>query len=378
MSGARPPVRSIIRVVLVGIVLVACAILAYANRDLIAEGWLTLTNAEPGWVVASVLAIAVAFFSMAEVMRLLFRSAGVGRATVGATNALTLASNAWSVSMPGGVAFATALQVRRQLQWGASAVVVSWFVVFSGALSFLGLAALAVVSLFFIGRQPAPTMLIATAAAVLALTLLLWWFSRNTTLIEKLATWILGLVNRVRRRPADQGAESLAARIGQLTEVRLTLPCLALVFTFSLLNWLADVLCLYAAIRAIGVDRISLTGTLLAFVTGKVAGFIQATPGGVGPVEAVLTGTLVAGGMVGSDAFAAVLLYRIVSLILPAFVGWAVFLLGFDGVDPRRPDPGTPEGAAAAPLPRPTDGQPAHRPADPLSHPTRSDQETTP
>ncbi|WP_448852622.1 lysylphosphatidylglycerol synthase transmembrane domain-containing protein [Corynebacterium sp. 335C] len=347
MKGPSPAMRRVLRVAVGAVVLIVCAVLAYANRELIAEGWLTLTTAEPGWVLASVLAIAVAFFAMAEVMRLLFRAAGVRRATMASTNALTLTANAWSVSVPGGVAFATALQVRRQLQWGASAVVVSWFVVFSGALSFLGLAALAVVSLFFIGRQPAPTMLIATGVAVLALTLALWWFSRNTTLIEKLARWILGGVNRLRRRPAEQGGDALAARIAQLTEVRLTLPHLGQVFTFSLLNWLADVLCLYAAVRAIGVDGVSLTGVLLAFVTGKVAGFIQATPGGVGPVEAVLTGTLVAGGMVGSDAFAAVLLYRAVSFVLPAFVGWAVFLLGFDGVDPRTAD-GDADGAAAA------------------------------
>lgn len=319
-----------IRLVLAAAVIITCAVLAYANRELIAQGWLTLTAAENGWVLASLAAIVLAFFSMAEVMRLLFRAAGVRNATVTSTNALALSSNAWSVSVPGGVAFATALQVRRQLQWGASAVVVSWFVVFSGAMSFLGLAALAVVSLFFIGRQPAPTMLIGTAIAVLALTALLWWFSRNTTLIERLGRWVLAGWNRLRHRPADTGAEALAARIHQLTEVRLTVAHLGLVFTWSLLNWVADVLCLYAAVRAIGEDGISLTGVLLAFVTGKVAGFIQATPGGVGPVEAVLTGTLVAGGMVGSDAFAAVLLYRIVSFILPAAIGWAVYLLGYD------------------------------------------------
>ena len=61
-------------------------------------------------------------------------------------------------------------------------------------------------------------------------------------------------------------------------------------------------------VRAVGADDVSINTILMAFVFSKVAGFIQATPGGVGPVEAVLTGTLVAAGMVGKDDVANVLI----------------------------------------------------------------------
>ena len=310
--------------------------LAFVNQKIMVDAWNAVINADPLWLLISFASVVIALYSMAQVMRLLYQAAGVSRATRRATNSLVLASNAWSVTVPGGAAFSTVLQARRQYQWGASPVIISWFILLSGALSFLGLAVLAVLSLFFIGSDPAPSMLIGAGAGVLALTLLLWWFSRNTALIEKISLWGLSLVNRVRKLPLDHGAEKTRITIQQLTKVKVGPWRLFVVFSWSMVNWLADVLCLYAAIRAIGVEDISVTAVLLAFVTGKVAGFLQATPGGVGPVEALLTGTLMAAGLGASEAFAAILIYRIMSLIIPAVVGWIIFFVSYGGESPRQ------------------------------------------
>lgn len=310
--------------------------LAFVNQKIMVDAWNAVINADPLWLLISFASVVIALYSMAQVMRLLYQAAGVSRATRRATNSLVLASNAWSVTVPGGAAFSTVLQARRQYQWGASPVIISWFILLSGALSFLGLAVLAVLSLFFIGSDPAPSMLIGAGAGVLALTLLLWWFSRNTALIEKISLWGLSLVNRVRKLPLDHGAEKTRITIQQLTKVKVGPWRLFVVFSWSMVNWLADVLCLYAAIRAIGVEDISVTAVLLAFVTGKVAGFLQATPGGVGPVEALLTGTLMAAGLGASEAFAAILIYRIMSLIIPAVVGWIIFFVSYGGEGPRQ------------------------------------------
>ena len=333
---------------------------AVRNWDSVVDGWRTFLRADFGWVLFSAAMVALSLYAMAEVMRLLLRSAHVP-VTRRATNSLVLAANAWSVSVPGGVAFSTALQVRRMLSWKATPVVISWFILLSGALSALGLVALAVASLFFIGRAPAWGTLIAAGTAVLAVTALLWWFSRNTTLIESAAAPVLRLINRIRRKPLDTGATKLRHGIRQLTEVRLSPGRMTIVFGWSFLNWVFDVVCLYAAVRAVGVEDVSATVVLLAFVSGKAAGFIQATPGGVGPIEAVLTGTLVASGMVGTDAVATVLIYRLVSFILPAVVGWIIYLVGFHddrrtmrdgepGTGPERDAPAeTPPGAATEP-----------------------------
>ena len=216
----------------------------------------------------------------------------------------------------------------------ATPVVISWFILLSGALSFLGLVALALGALFFIGAT-APGRLIAAGLAVLGLTALLWWFSRNTAVIETVAKQVLKAVNAVRRKPAEDGAAKLQTTIRQLTSVRLSPLRMVIVFAWSFINWVTDVICLYAAMRAVGAEDVTVNTVLMAFVFSKVAGFIQATPGGVGPVEAVLTGTLIASGMVGTDAVATVLIYRLVSFILPAVVGWIVYLVGY-GSDRRK------------------------------------------
>ncbi|WP_084082730.1 lysylphosphatidylglycerol synthase transmembrane domain-containing protein [Corynebacterium freneyi] len=319
---------------------------ALQNQDSVADGWRTFLRADFGWVLFSAAMVALSLYSMAEVMRLLLRAADVP-VTRRATNSLVLAANSWSVSVPGGIAFSTALQVRRQLKWGASPVVISWFILLSGALSFLGLATLSLGALFFI-RGDAPGRLIAAGLAVAGLTGLLWWFSRNTAMIETVAKPLLKAFNAIRRKPAEEGAAKLRATIRQLTSVRLGPVRLIIVFTWSFTNWITDVICLYAAMRAVGVDDVAVRTVVMAFVFSKVAGFIQATPGGVGPVEAVLTGTLIASGMVGTDAVATVLIYRLVSFILPAAVGWIVYLVDYGG--DRRKD------VAAEAADDPTDG----------------------
>lgn len=307
---------------------------ALQNQDSVVDGWRTFLRADFGWVLFSAAMVALSLYSMAEVMRLLLRAADVP-VTRRATNSLVLAANSWSVSVPGGIAFSTALQVRRQLKWGASPVVISWFILLSGALSFLGLATLSLGALFFI-RGDAPGRLIAAGLAVAGLTGLLWWFSRNSAMIETVAKPLLKAFNSIRRKPAEEGAAKLRATIRQLTSVRLGPVRLIIVFTWSFTNWITDVICLYAAMRAVGVDDVAVRTVVMAFVFSKVAGFIQATPGGVGPVEAVLTGTLIASGMVGTDAVATVLIYRLVSFILPAAIGWIVYLVDYGG--DRRKD----------------------------------------
>ena len=328
-SAASAASASWIRWALTPVILGVALWFALQNWDSVTDGWRTFLRADFGWVLISAATVALALFAMAEVMRLLLRAADVRLATRRSTNSLVLAANAWSVSVPGGVAFSTALQVRRQLQWGATPVIVSWFILLSGALSFLGLAVLAIGTLFFLGGA-APVRLVAAGAAVLGATGLLWWFSRNTALIEGVAMPVLRAVNKIRRKPADADEDRVRDTIRQLTSVELRPGRMILAFGWSLLNWIADVACLYAAMRAVGADDVSINTILMAFVFSKVAGFIQATPGGVGPVEAVLTGTLVAAGMVGTDAVATVLIYRLVSFILPAIVGWIIYLIGSD------------------------------------------------
>jgi uncharacterized protein (TIRG00374 family) len=87
-----------------------------------------------------------------------------------------------------------------------------------------------------------------------------------------------------------------------------------------------DYLALLCALRAVGADpRPSLV--LLAYTAAEALALVPLTPGGLGFVEAGLTGTLKLAGVPAADAFAATLLYRIVSYWLPLPAGAVAYLL---------------------------------------------------
>lgn len=111
-----------------------------------------------------------------------------------------------------------------------------------------------------------------------------------------------------------------------------------------------DYLCLLAALRATGSHpRPSLI--LVAYAVAGIVGMIPITPGGLGIVEASLTGLLVLAGVTSSDALLATLAYRLASYWVPLAAGpvaYGVFRIRYRG-HPSTPD----EGVSAAPQPPP-------------------------
>lgn len=81
-----------------------------------------------------------------------------------------------------------------------------------------------------------------------------------------------------------------------------------------------DFLCLLFCVRAVGSHpRPSLI--LLAYAVAGVIGLVPITPGGLGIVEASLTGLLVLAGLSGAEAVLATLAYRLASYWLPMMAG---------------------------------------------------------
>ena len=70
------------------------------------------------------------------------------------------------------------------------------------------------------------------------------------------------------------------------------------------------------------------TLVLLAYAAAALLALIPLTPGGLGFVEAGLTGLLILAGVGAGDAAAATLAYRLVSYWLPLPVGLAGYWLG--------------------------------------------------
>jgi uncharacterized protein (TIRG00374 family) len=87
-----------------------------------------------------------------------------------------------------------------------------------------------------------------------------------------------------------------------------------------------DYFCLLAALRATGSHpRPSLV--LLAYSVAGVVGLLPITPGGLGIVEASLSGLLILAGVAAGDAFLATLAYRLASYWIPLLAGPVAYSL---------------------------------------------------
>jgi uncharacterized protein (TIRG00374 family) len=91
-------------------------------------------------------------------------------------------------------------------------------------------------------------------------------------------------------------------------------------------RWIFDFLCLYAALLAVDA-RPPLYVAMLAYSAAQLLGQIPLTPGGLGVVEAGLTGTLALAAVPAAPAALATLAYRLVSYWLPLPAGLAAWVL---------------------------------------------------
>jgi uncharacterized protein (TIRG00374 family) len=91
-------------------------------------------------------------------------------------------------------------------------------------------------------------------------------------------------------------------------------------------RWLLDYLTLLAALTAVHADPRPST-VLLAFCAAQFLGTLPLTPGGLGFVEAGLSGTLALAGVPAGAAVVATLAYRLVSFWLPIPAGGVAALL---------------------------------------------------
>ena len=96
-------------------------------------------------------------------------------------------------------------------------------------------------------------------------------------------------------------------------------------------NQLFDFLALYVSLLAVG-SRVDPVLVLLAFVAGSALAMIPITPGGLGFVEAGLTGVLTLAGVTPDHTVLAV-------AALPALLVLAPAPRGAGGVDPLPPPP---------------------------------------
>jgi putative heme transporter len=236
-----------------------------------------------------------------------------------------LASNAFGRVVPGGVAASGAVQYAMLVRAGVPTAAAASGMTASSLLLFGTLLALPLLALPAIIGGVAVDPHLAKAALGGALLFVLMVALGTACVIWDRPLEVLGraaqaTINRL--RPAHEPVRGLPERL--LRERDIVLRVLGSEWWEALLlaagRWVLDYLTLIAALYAVGAHpRPSLV--LLAFCAAQLLGTLPLTPGGLGFVEAGLTGTLALAGVGGGAAVVATLAYRLVQFWLPIPAG---------------------------------------------------------
>ncbi|QUR65956.1 lysylphosphatidylglycerol synthase transmembrane domain-containing protein [Mycobacterium spongiae] len=336
-----------LRWVVLTIVAIVLAVEVALGWDQLHKAWASMYEANWWWLLAAIAAAGASMHSFAQIQRTLLRSAGV-HVKQWRSEAAFYAANSLSTTLPGGPVLSATFLLRQQRMWGASTVVASWQLVMSGVLQAVGLALLGLGGAFFLGAKNNPFSLFFTLGGFVALLLLAQAVASRPELIEGIGRRVLSWANSVRGRPADTGLEKWREILMQLESVSLGRRDLAVAFSWSLFNWIADVACLGFAAYAAG-DHASVAGLTVAYAAARAVGTIPLMPGGLLVVEAVLVPGLVSSGMTLPSAISAMLIYRLISWLLIAAIGWVVFFFMFrtENITDPDADPDADESATA-------------------------------
>ena len=317
-----------VRWLTLALVLVILGVEAYLIWPKLKETWFHLDEIEWEWVALCILAAMLSMDSFAQVQRALLRSAGL-KIRQWQSLSVVLAANSLSQTMPGGQVLSPAFTYRETRRWGATPVVASWQVVMSGLLMGVGLAVLGLGGALLAGAQTSPFSIIFSISGFLAFALVAQYIARNPHSIEGLGVTLLRWINNTRDKAADHGVERWQEILRQLKAVQLKPKDTSVAFGWSLFNWVADVACLAFACYAVG-GQPSISGLMVAYAASKAVGTaIPLLPGGLGVVDGVLVPALTSAGMGAGEAVTAVLVYRMISYVLVALVGWVVIFTKF-------------------------------------------------
>ncbi|AUH67677.1 MULTISPECIES: lysylphosphatidylglycerol synthase transmembrane domain-containing protein [Gordonia] len=334
-GGSSRPWRRWLRwglIVLVVAILVTEGVIVWPK---LTQTWARIGELRWQWVFVSIVAALLSMDSYGQVQRVLMRSAGV-RVRQRESLAVILASNSVSQTLPGGQVLAPAFIYRESRRWGATPVVASWQLVMSGLLAGAGLALLGLGGALLAGAKTSPFSVIFSVSLFVVFVAVVQYMASHPQVLETIAARLLGWFNELRDKPADYGTDRLHQIITQLQAVKLDRRNAVEAFSWSLFNWVADVLCLAAACYAIGAHP-SISGLMVAYAAGKAVGTaVPLLPAGIGVVDGVLVAALASAGMGAADALTAVLIYRIISYILIALIGWVVIAVRYRGAFKSR------------------------------------------
>jgi uncharacterized protein (TIRG00374 family) len=323
-----PPRRNIRATALLLVVMGISLYLLFPTLVGLAGSLPRLRQISPWWFPAMILLEAGSLFSFWVVQRMAFRVRRWGPVVLSG-----LAANGFSKVLPAGGAAGAAIQYRMLTRVGVDRDQAVSGATASNLLAFavlLAMPVLAVPAIVIRGRQVDKSLEHALLIGVGAFAIL---FVVGVVLVrsDRALAWLGRTVQRLRNalRRHSPPSDDIPARLREQRDM--ILRTLGRRWWEALLGsigrWALDYAALLAALAAVGTRPIA-SLVLLAYVAAQILAQIPLTPGGLGFVEAGLTGTLVLAGVSGGDAVLATLAYRLVSFWLPipaGLVGWVVF-----------------------------------------------------
>jgi uncharacterized protein (TIRG00374 family) len=301
--------------------------------------WPRLSTLDTWWIIGTVAAEIGHFVCTFALQRLALRS----RDWFPVITSL-LAGNAVTLIVPGGAAVGAAVQFRMLAASGRETTsTVGGLAAFTllnvGCLLALPTFALPVILL---GAPTSPGLVNAAVLGAIAFAVFcvcgavlltydapLRWAGQRA---QQLRNWVLR-----KRQPLEGLDRTLLAQRDEILEALGGRWWQAVLLAAGRLAF--DYLCLLAALQATG-SRPRPYLILVAYAVAGVVGMIPITPGGLGIVEASLTGLLVLAGVDSSQAALATLAYRLSSYWLPLLAGpvaYGLFRLRYREVPPTGP-----------------------------------------
>jgi uncharacterized protein (TIRG00374 family) len=349
-AQAHPPTwQTIVKRVLPVVAAGAAIYIVLPSLIAVFGAWPRLSTLNPIWFTVALAAEVTSFTCNFALQRLALRTQGwFAVVTAG------LAGNAVTNSLPGGDAAGAAVQFRMLTAAGLDTdTAVSGLTAFS-LLGVGGLLALPVFALpAILAGAPVSRGLVHTALLGLAgfvlfaiCGVIVLRTERPLAAVGRAAQSVWNRVTRGHRPPVTGLDARLLAERDTVRSVLGEKWRQAILLTAGRLGF--DYGCLLAVLRATGADpRPSLV--LLAYAAAGIIALFPVTPGGLGIVEASLSGLLVLAGVHPGYAVLATLGYRIASYWLPLLAGPPAYLMfrrRYGRPAPRRAGPAEADSAA--------------------------------
>ncbi len=343
----RSLVKGTVAVVVAGVTLY----LVFPSLTEVFDSWPKLRSLDWVWFVFALVAQVAHFTCTIALQRIALRTKAWYSV---ATSQLT--GNSISLIVPGGQAVGAATQFRMLAASGNDAATAVGGLT---AFSLLGIGGLLALPIFvlpaIIAGTPIDSGLEHAALLGIVAFVLFAGFGAAVLMLERPLRWAGDVFqaarNRVKRKsePMTGLPDRLVYERNRIREVLGRRWKAALLLSSGRLAF--DFMTLLACIRATGVKP-NPSLVLLAYAVAGLLELVPVTPGGLGIVEAGLSGMLILAGIPGGQAVVATLAYRIISYWLPILVGPVAYVMFRVRYGPPGHGHGTGAGAgepAAAP-----------------------------